>query len=364
MLFLRADLAELQAYSTHTYPDLPDSLDRLDANESYYDLPPELKQKLAWFYQQQMATNRYPDAGQGELKQLLAGYVNYSANLNVPIDAAHISLGNGSDELIRSLLMATCLGGNGSIVVAEPTFSMYGILARTLGIPVHRIDRSPQNWEMNLQAAQDVLQRDPTVRVVFVVHPNSPTGNPLTEAEIQWLADIPQSVLVVIDEAYFEYCQHSLVERLDKHPNWLILRTFSKALRLAGHRVGYAIADPELIMALEKMRLPYNLPTMSQAAARLVLQHHDQLINLDEVCTEREYLYQKFQGLPGVQVWPSAANFFYLRCLGDYGAIVQAMARHGTLIRHTGGGLRITIGDRSANQRTLERLALVLKAHS
>ena len=98
-------------------------------------------------------------------------------------------MGNGSDELIRSILIATCLGGAGSVLVAQPTFSMYGILAQTLGIPVHTVDRSPQTFEVEIEAAQAIINQpqSPPVRVVFMVHPNSPTGNGLTELELTWL---------------------------------------------------------------------------------------------------------------------------------------------------------------------------------
>ena len=189
--FIRSDLAQFNAYKPHPSSDtaagVPVQLDRLDTNESPYDLPSELKEKLAWTYQQVIETNRYPDGGHGTLKDAIAQYVNESASLTSSVfTAANISLGNGSDELIRSLLIATCLGGEGSILVANPTFSMYGILAKTLGIPVVTVDRNPDNFELDLKAAQSAIEetQNPPIRVVFVVHPNSPTGNCLTAAEL------------------------------------------------------------------------------------------------------------------------------------------------------------------------------------
>ena len=160
-------------------------LDQLDTNESPEDLPLELKEKLAHL-QQQIPSNRYPDGSHAQLKTAIAEYVNESAALGTEaIAPSHISVGNGSDELIRSLLIATCLGEHRSILVAPPTFSMYGILAQTLGIPVHQVERQ-ENFAINLIAAQRLIkQAQPPVRVVFVVHPNSPTANPLTEAELE-----------------------------------------------------------------------------------------------------------------------------------------------------------------------------------
>lgn len=369
MKFIRSDLADFSAYTPHPGGVTPDPsvtpIDRLDTNESPFDLPEELKQKLAWTYQQGIEANRYPDGGHEALKQAIAEYVNESAGLLAEtIRADYISVGNGSDELIRSILIATCLKGEGSILVAEPTFSMYGILAQTLGVSVVRVGRS-LNFEMNLTEAQAASEQAAVpIRVVFVVHPNSPTGNLLTEAEQSWLKALPDYVLVVIDEAYFEFSQNSLVGELLQRPNWIILRTFSKAFRLAAHRVGYAIAHPDLITVLEKVRLPYNVPSFSQAAAQLALAHRQQLLgNIPVLIAEREKLLQGLAANPLLKVWSSSANFIYLRLQAESPSasevlegICQQLKNQGTLIRHTGGGLRITIGTPEENQRTLDRL--------
>lgn len=368
MKFIRSDLANFAAYTPHPSGAAPNGetrLDRLDTNESPFDLPEELKQKLAWTYQQYIEANRYPDGGHELLKQAIAEYINESAGLLAEtIRANHISVGNGSDELIRSLLIATCLKGEGSVLVAEPTFSMYKILAQTLGIPVVRVGRSSSNFEMNFTEAQAAFEQPQAapIRVVFVVHPNSPTGNLLTEAEQNWLKALPDHVLVVIDEAYFEFSQNSLVSELLQRPNWVILRTFSKAFRLAAHRIGYAIAHPNLIAILEKVRLPYNLPSFSQVAAQLALAHRQQLLNdIPTLIAEREKLLQALRTDSRFKVWSSSANFVYLRLQTEstsanevLGQICQQLKTQGTLIRHTGEGLRITVGTPEENQRTLD----------
>ncbi len=364
--FIRSDLAQFAAYNTqHTDNSHLDHPDRLDVNENPYDLPEELKRKLAWSWHE-IESNRYPDGGYLTLKDAIAQYVNETAHSE--FTNANISVGNGSDELIRSLLMSTCLNGEGSILVANPTFSMYGILAKTLGIPVVSVDRSPINFEIDLSAAQTAVtlacakgsETNP-IRVVFVVHPNSPTGNALTEAEIQWLRGLPQTILVVIDEAYFEFSQTTLAGELSQHPNWVILRTFSKAFRLAAHRVGYAIAHPELIEALEKMRLPFNLPSFSIAAARLALsERHSLLTVVAELLNQRSQLEQRLKQLPNLQIWDSAANFIYARSSANLAELCDRLRQQGTIIRHTGGGLRITIGTEGENQRMFDRLSALL----
>ena len=411
--FIRKDLAELTAYTAHPGVASAESaqssmvLDRLDTNECPYDLPEALKQKLAWNYQQLIETNRYPDGGHAALKEAIAQYVNESiaesipvpplnqgALLNVPplnkgglggvtppktaITADNISVGNGSDELIRSLLIATCLGGKGSIFFANPTFSMYGITAKTLGIPVVSAPRKEDNFEIDINAAKRAIlsegcanaqTENPPVRVVFVVHPNSPTANALTTNEIEWLSTLPEDILVVIDEAYFEFSQNTLAGKLDEHPNWIILRTFSKAFRLASMRVGYAIAHPSLTAALEKIRLPYNLPAFSQLAAELALAERQLLLAvIPETISERAKLIAALTQHQKLQVWPSAANFVYLRVKSAEGEsaekahqqIMQQLKAQGTLIRHTGGGLRITVGSLEENQRTCDRISGIL----
>ncbi|HIK04973.1 MAG TPA: histidinol-phosphate transaminase [Trichormus sp. M33_DOE_039] len=379
--FIRSDLAQLNAYKPHPGSDttaaVPTQLDRLDTNESPYDLPSELKQKLAWTYQEVIETNRYPDGGHEALKNAIAQYVNESAGLSTSLCTAdNISVGNGSDELIRSLLIATCLQGEGSILVANPTFSMYGILAKTLGIPVVTVSRNPSNFEIDLNAAQSAIEntQHPPIRVVFVVHPNSPTANPLTSSELAWIKSLSEQVLVVIDEAYFEFSQTTLVNELAQRPNWIILRTFSKAFRLAAMRVGYCIAHPEAIAILEKVRLPYNLPSFSIAAALIALQNRQILLDsIPQTLNERTKLIAALSQQPALQVIDSAANFIFVRLKPEIADSQNISLKHlhqhlknqGTLIREISGGLRITIGTPEENLRTLNRIqAYLVNSHT
>ena len=367
MAFIRSDLAKLAAYTPHPGGKVAFPLDRLDTNESPLDLPAPIKEKLAWIYQQELEANRYPDGGHFKLKSAISEYVNESCGLDDVIKTTNISVGNGSDELIRSLLIATCLGEEGSILVANPTFSMYGILAKTLGIPVVSVPRQETDLAISLDEAQKAIANtnNPGIRVVFVVHPNSPTANALTPSELDWLRSLPEDILVVIDEAYFEFSQTSVVAELAQHPNWIILRTFSKAFRLAAHRVGYAIANSSLIAVLEKVRLPYNLPSFSQAAALLALQERQEILPLiDDILEERSIMWDILSKNKKIKVWQSMANFFYLKlnnttvenAEAQLSQLTQNLKSQGTLIRHTGGGLRITIGTPEENLRTLQRL--------
>jgi histidinol-phosphate aminotransferase len=374
--FIRSNLSQLNAYKAHPGSDNAEPVaiqfDRLDTNESPLDLPPEIKEKLAWTYQQLIETNRYPDGGHETLKNAISQYVNESTNLaNSTFTADNISVGNGSDELIRSLLIATSLGGEGSILVANPTFSMYGILAQTLAIPVVTIGRNQSNFETDLEADKSAIKQtqNPPIRVVFVVHPNSPTGNCLTTREIEWLKSLPEEILVVIDEAYFEFSQTTLAAELLQHPNWIILRTFSKAFRLAAMRVGYCIAHPDAIAILEKVRLPYNLPSFSIAAALIALENRQLLLeSIPQTLSERTKMITALSTHPNLEITPSTTNFIYLRVkTDDAHSLVtiltnlnQKLRSQGTLIRLLPNGLRITIGTPAENTRTIERIQIAL----
>ncbi|MGB3292319.1 MAG: histidinol-phosphate transaminase [Phormidesmis sp.] len=388
MAFLRDDLAQLAAYqSPHPAEGgAQPILDPLDTNESPIDLPDDIKSALAVQYQTAIAANRYPNSSHLALKQAIVTYAVESGHLppgqigSENIKPENITVGNGSDELIRSIIMATCLGGHGSILVAEPTFSMYAILAETLGVPVRRVGRSDA-FEVDVAAAQAVISHPdttPPVRAVFMVHPNSPTANALTARELDWLRQLPADILVVVDEAYFEFSGQTTLGEALSRPNWIVTRTFSKAFRLAAHRVGYGIAHPAITAALEKLRLPYNLPSFSQAAALTALAHRDRLLTqIPTLLAERQRLLDALSDHFYLRVWPSDSNFLYVR-LSDRGLAVlesaaqtdglaelfQRLCAQGTLTRHTGGGLRISIGTAAENQRTLVNLqqALELKA--
>jgi histidinol-phosphate aminotransferase len=374
--FLRPELAEIHPYTPNPGGLVVQPLDQLDTNEFPLDLPPALKDKLAHLYVETMAANRYPDGGHGALRGAIAQYLDENIGQSGHFSPEQISVGNGSDELIRSLLIATCLGGRGAVLVATPTFGMYAILAQTLGVPVVSVGRSASSFEIDLEAAQGAIARgsvaEPiaqangqTIRIIFVVHPNSPTANALSPAELNWLAQVPQDILVVIDEAYFEFSGHTVAEHLAQHPNWVIMRTFSKGFRLAAHRVGYAVGHANLIANLEKIRLPYNLPSFTQAAALWALrERQDLLAGVDGIISERQRLTEALQQHTALRVWPSEANFLYAQLRGgtdeDLAALITALKQRGTVIRHTGGGLRITIGTPAENERTLAHLAELL----
>ncbi|MGK7910236.1 MAG: histidinol-phosphate transaminase [Synechococcus sp.] len=354
MDFIRPNLLSLQPYEAEVLPNI----DKLDANEHPQDLPEWFKKKLSLVWERGIHSNRYPDANHRSLKRAIAAYAG--------VEPMQVSLGNGSDELIRSILIATCLENRGAILVSPPTFSMYGIVARALGIPVLSVPRNPTTFALDLPACDaaiaDAEAQGTPIRVVFLVSPNSPTGTLLTEAELDWARSLPPSTMVVVDEAYFEFSQTTVVPELDQRPNWVVLRTFSKAFRLAAHRVGYAISSPELTRIFEATRLPYNLPAISQWAAQLALESAEELLaDIPDMVRERDRMWAELNLMTDVKVWPSGGNFLYFRVrdrsLSD---LHQALIDRGSGLRHTGGGFRLSIGTPQENQRFLSNLKHIL----
>ena len=203
--------------------------------------------------------------------------------------------------------------------------------------------------------------------VTIVCSPNNPTGSSLTLAEIERLCDDGDG-LVVIDEAYHEFAGESAVPLLARHPNLIVLRTFSKAKALAGLRVGYLLASPELVREINKARLPYNINFFSQTAAIAALEEKEALAaSLERIVAGRERLLARLADMPGVRAWPSRANFFILELLSaDPKAVFASLLRHGVLVRDVTSYpmlsrcLRVSVGSEEENEAFLRALGTAL----
>jgi histidinol-phosphate aminotransferase len=341
--WLRPALRELSPYA----PEPAGPAIRLDANESPEDLPAEWKQEL-WQELARVPWNRYPDPQALELRQALAEWEDVRPEQVLP--------GNGSDELLRDLL--TVYGGPGTqTVFPTPTFAMYRQLTVALGgTPVGVPLRA--DWSLDL-AAMLAAVRSTATRLVFLASPNNPTGNTFPAAQIEEVLRGAEG-LVVVDEAYRFFSGESFTSRLADYPQLVILNTFSKSMSLAGVRLGYLLADPEIIAALERVRLPYNLDALAQVIARRVLARPEYWrAQAEKIKAERDGLAQELSKLRGVQVFPSRANFLLVRAPGA-AAWKQALAEGGVAVRGFSAReglencLRITVGRPEENQRLLE----------
>jgi histidinol-phosphate aminotransferase len=233
-------------------------------------------------------------------------------------------------------------------------------------VPMRKAPGTPARF---LYDVDEVLaaRRESQAPVTIVCSPNNPTGTSLGPKDIERLCRDADG-LVVVDEAYHEFAAATAVPLLERHPNLVVLRTFSKALSLAGLRVGYLLASPEIVREVEKARLPYNLNFFSQAAAVAALQEKDALAaSVRRLVGERERLLAGLADVPGVRAYASDANFFLIECLSaDPKAVFAAMLRREVLVRDVTSYpmlercLRVTVGTEAENDAFLRALGTAL----
>ncbi len=331
---------------------------KVNQNENPYDLPAELKRRVL---DEALARpwSRYPDFDPRELLEALGRFARWRAD--------GILAGNGSNELIEAVLMVT-VGAGTPVVIPEPTFSLYALLTGVLG---GRAVRVPLGEDFAYDA--DALiraQREHGASVVIVCSPNNPTGTMLPPAEVARLCR-ESDALVVVDEAYHEFSGQSVVPLLHDHGNLIVLRTFSKAMAMAGLRVGYLLASPELVAEVNKARLPYNLNFFSQAAALAVLSDPQAVQKaVARLVRSRETLHRELAATPGVRPFPSQANFILFAVDGRSPSVVfQALFAEGVLIRDVSATpglsdcLRVSVGTDDENATFLAALRRAMAAH-
>jgi histidinol-phosphate aminotransferase len=324
---------------------------KVNQNENPYDLPAELKRRVL---DEALARpwSRYPDFDPRELLEALGRFARWRAD--------GILAGNGSNELIEALLMVT-VGAATAVVIPEPTFSLYALLTGILGGRAVRVPLGP-----DFEYSADELiraQKEHGASVVIVCSPNNPTGTALAADEVARLCR-ETDALVVVDEAYHEFAGQSVVPLLHDHGNLIVLRTFSKAMAMAGLRVGYLLASPELVAEVNKARLPYNLNFFSQAAALAVLSDPGTVqANVARLVRARESLFRDLAGIPGVRPFRSHANFILFALEGRTpGDVFQALYEEGVLARDVSATprlsdcLRVSVGTDEENAAFLAAL--------
>jgi histidinol-phosphate aminotransferase len=327
---------------------------KLDANESPFPLPASIRRELIDALQG-VPVNRYPDPKADRLRLMLAAEHG--------IAPGQLVLGNGSDELIQLVLLA--VGAPGATVLAPvPTFSMYELIARGQGLRFDGVPLGPRFEPDPARLVEAIDRAHP--RVVFLASPNNPTGGVFSEAEVlKILAAAPG--LVVVDEAYGPYAGSSMLSHLVEQERLVILRSLSK-IGLAGLRIGYVVSHLSLAVELEKIRLPFNVNAFSQAAAVLLLSHREWIdANVSEVIRERGRVASRLAAIPGVEVFPSEANFILFRTAPPSDEVFDGLLGEGVLVRNLGSApglakcLRVTVGTREENERFLAALAKVMR---
>jgi len=316
-------------------------------NENPANLPSEIIARIADRLRD-FKFNRYPDPTAHELRRLVA-----DAN---GLESENVLIGNGGDELIFDLLLAW--GGPGRTMLdTPPTFSMYAIDAASTSTQVVRVPRLA-DFSIDTPAVLDRV-RQGDIDVVIVANPNNPTGGLTDES---FLIDLlsASDTIVMVDEAYFEFSRHTMRPHMLRHPNLVILRTFSKAFSLAGLRVGYLLGHADVVSELMKVRQPYSVDAFSQWVAATVFRERmifEQGIN--DIMRGRDRIMHGLSLIPGVEVFPSEANFVLFRVEHASALWRDLLHGHSVLIRDFSRSpglencLRVSVGTPEQNERFL-----------
>ena len=314
------------------------SVIKLASNENPYPPSPKV---LAAINLAAREINRYPDGGCFLLRRILARKFN--------IDDDQLIFGNGSDEIIVLAVKAFAAKGD-EIIIARPSFLIYEIASTLSGARLHQVPLKDFRYDLEAMKARINAK----TRIIFIGNPDNPSGTYITQRQAEdFLRAVPKSTLVFFDEAYFEYVHTKdypdTLSLMKKYPNVMTARTFSKMYGLAGLRVGYGIASREIVDILNRLREPFNVNSMAQAAAVAVLGDEAYYRKIArDVEEQRQYLYQSFENL-GVGYEESFTNFILIHVGGDSSQVAGNLLKQGVIIRDMAawglkGYIRVSIG--------------------
>jgi len=348
---------ELRGLTPYGAPQL-DVAVRLNTNENPYPMPPHVAAAMsARLADVVPSVNRYPDRDAMQLRADLANYLGHG------LDAAHVWAANGSNEIQQQLLQV--FGGPGRTALGfTPSYSMHRLVALATATTWIAGARDADFSLTPASAADQVRTHAPDI--VFLCAPNNPTGTALPPAVLDAVLDAAPGI-VVVDEAYAEFRRPgtpTALAQLDGHPRLVVTRTMSKAFACAGVRLGYLAAAPEIVAAVQLVRLPYHLSALTQTAARVALAHVDVLLDsVEAIKRERDRLVRELRAL-GLPVADSDANFVLFGGLTDGSAMWRALLERGVLVRDVGlaGWLRVTAGTPAENDVFLTAMRDVLVA--
>lgn len=322
---------------------------RLDANESFLNFSEELKEELMNSIGN-IFFNRYPDADSTEICKLYGDYAG--------VNFKNVMAGNGSDELIQIIVNAIIKVGD-KVMMLTPDFSVYNIYTKLVGgIPVEF--QLNDSFELDVEAliAKANLEE---VKLIFISNPNNPTGGVIPEEHLIRLINKTKSV-VVIDEAYYEFYGETLVDKINTYENLVILRTCSKAIGLAALRLGFLITNDLLITEFKKVKLTYNVNTVTQSIAAVVLKRPELIKkNIEFILKEREYLLNEIKKIQGIAVYPTKANYVLIES-SFKDELRKKTLECGISVRNFSSPrlkncLRITVGNREENKAFIDSIS-------
>ncbi|MDD0823028.1 histidinol-phosphate transaminase [Mannheimia sp. AT1] len=327
---------------------------KLASNENPFDFPESAKQAIM---NQLDDLTRYPDANGFELKVAISKKFGLNAN--------QITLGNGSNDLLE-LFAHTFASDKDEIIYSQYAFIVYPLVTKAINAVAREIPA--KNWGHDLEAFLAAINEK--TKLIFIANPNNPTGNFLTEAEIDaFLAKVPSHILVVLDEAYTEFTAKE--ERVDsfglsnKYPNLIVSRSLSKAYGLAGLRIGYAVSNAEIADLLNRVRQPFNCNSLALASAIAVMNDDEFVKKVAKNNRLEMARYEAFCQANGLEYIPSKGNFITINFKRPAAAIYDALLREGVIVRPIAGygmpnHLRISIGLPAENDRFFGALLKVL----
>ena len=348
---IKKQVLNAPAYTLHAYEaDI-----KLNQNENPFDFPADLKEEVFRRFRE-YPWSRYPDFVPDSLRRALAEFTGWHKD--------GILVGNGSNELLQSVLM-TLVDSGSTVAIPLPTFTVYRLLATVLGANVADI---PLDADMSYNV--DVILKkavESRAGIIVINNPNNPTGSAIDEAGLRRiLTEYPGFVL--LDEAYYEFGGYTGFDLLKDFPRLLITRTFSKAMGMASLRLGYMMTHPLLAEQISKAKLPYNVNQFSLIAAEVALENIDRFRPaIKTLLDEKEKLFKALGEIPGVKVYPSRANFFLVEVPVDPRAVFDALYAKGILIRDVssyptlGRCLRISVGTPRENEQMLNELRISIK---
>ena len=353
---IRSDIADMAPYTPIVPFDVlskrlgiaPENIIKLDANENPYGPSPRVHQALA----NETYYHIYPDPDSTSLRRALGQYTG--------IDASHIVVGHGADELI-DLIIRLFIASGDVVINCPPTFGMYRFDTELNGGSIIDIERKA-DFSLDAESIVALANNDSNLKIIFITSPNNPDGGTLDDVGLRQLLQLP--LIVILDEAYIEFAGGSRADWVLEHENLIVLRTFSKWAGLAGLRVGYGIFPQWILSHLLKIKQPYNVNLAGATAALASLSDVEYLReNVKKIVEERGRLYQALQEFDFLESYPSEANFILSRVIGRDAAELKAkLAERGILIRyfntpHLHDHVRISVGTPSQTSVLLKTLS-------
>lgn len=327
----------------------------MSANESPVDIPAQVRMAINSAVSS-LAFNRYPDPLANTLRDEIAAWHG--------VKRENVLVGNGGDELLLDI--ALVWGGKGrKMIDCPPTFSVYSTNATLLGTEVVNIPRSMENFSLDEESIISRVQSG-DIDYLHICSPNNPTGNLVSISFVEELLNVSDTLLV-LDEAYGEFCNQTAESLLSMHKNLVVLHTLSKAYCLAGVRLGYILAHEDVIKELLRVRQPYSVDAVSQVIALQVVEQREAFSpDIEQIIAERNRLESELSTIEEIKVYPSQANYILIG-IDNAAEIWQRLYGKGVLVRDFSKGhyiqdcLRITVGTAEENTRLLSALKEVIE---